>query len=142
MALLQQQLEASHSDEEELRRKLEEINSTRSYIGEQLNQLTRDYDERVRQLEGKVDRLTKLNDKLIKENLGYREEQQLWESRFMEKERLLIGLLGQQQEGVPMLRPSANVQRSSSIPNVVVTRKSDSSQQALQRSFDHHIERE
>lgn len=89
-------------DEQQLRRKLEEINSTRSYITDQLNLLSRDYDERVKQLEGKIDRLGKLNDKLLKENSSFREEQLLWESRFMEKERLLIGLLGQHQESLPV----------------------------------------
>jgi hypothetical protein len=68
-----------------------------------LIQLGRDYEERIKQLEVRIDKLSKLNEKLLKENNSYKEEQHLFEARFIEKEKLLTLLFSQEQGILPTL---------------------------------------
>ena len=95
---LQAILDKHRSNELLYKEKVKEINLTRGKIADQLETLQQAYDKKVKGLEQKLEQLKSQNDGLIRENALCKSEIETYQSRLLEKEKIIATLLNQRKD--------------------------------------------
>lgn len=85
--------------------RLKEINVTRGKVADQLEALQQTYDKKLRALQQKVEALRGQSDTLQRENTLFRSEIETYQSRLLEKEKIIAALLSQRKD-LPLLGSS------------------------------------
>lgn len=102
LAELQAVLDRHRSNETMYKEKVKEINLTRGKIADQLEILQQAYDKKVKGLEQRLEQLKTQNDGLIRENALCKSEIETYQSRLLEKEKIIAMLLNQRKD-LPMV---------------------------------------
>ena len=88
---------AQHRENEDIYRfKIDEINQTRSKIQDEVLALSREYERKLRDLQGKLEKVQTHNEQLSRQNQLYKRDIEGFESRLIEKEKLISVLILQQ----------------------------------------------
>jgi chromosome segregation ATPase len=98
LAEFQAVLDRHRANESAYKDRLKEINLTRGKIADQLEALQQTYDKKLRGLEQKLESLRGQNDSLARENTLYRSEIETYQSRLLEKEKIIAALLAQRRD--------------------------------------------
>jgi chromosome segregation ATPase len=98
LAEFQAVLEKHRANEATYKDRLKDINLTRGKIADQLEVLQQTYDKKLKGLEQKLETIKGQNDSLVRENALYKSEIETYQSRLLEKEKIIAALLSQRKD--------------------------------------------